>query len=52
LILSQQAKWHSQRSHDSSKALTKDQGAGGGPIPGNLHPFPGITAIIPPLISI
>ena len=38
--------------HDSFKALLKDQGVGGGPYPGNLHPFPKIVGIILPLINI
>ena len=45
-------KWHTQRCHDSSKALLKDQGVGGGPNPRNLHPFPKIARIILPLISV
>ena len=31
---------------DSSKALLKDQGVGGGPNPGNLRPFPTIGGIV------
>ena len=38
--------------HDSSKALSKDQGVGGDPVPGNSHLFPKIVGIILPLISI
>ena len=38
--------------HGSSKALSKDQGVGGDPVPGNSHPFPKIVGIILPLISI
>ena len=34
------------------KALLKDQGVGGGPYPGNLHPFPKIVGIILPLINV
>ena len=30
----------------------KDQNVGGGPVPGNLHPFPKIVEIILPLISL
>ena len=41
-------KWHTQRCHDSSTALLKDQGEGGGPNPWNLHPFPKIVEIILP----
>ena len=35
----QEAKWHNLRGHDSSKVMIKDQEVGGGPIPGNPHPF-------------
>ena len=45
-------KWHTQRCHDSSKALLKGQGVGGGPNPGNLCPFPQIVGIILPLNNI
>ena len=38
--------------HGSSKALSKDQGVGGDPVPGNSHPFPKIVGIILLLISI
>ena len=41
-----------QRCHDSFTALLNDQGVGGGPNPGNLHPFPKTVGIILPLISI
>ena len=41
-----------QRHHDSSKALSKDQAVGGGPVPGKLHPFSKTDRIILPLISI
>ena len=36
LILNLQAKWHTQRCHDISKALWKDQGMGGSPIAGMI----------------
>ena len=52
LSLSKQVKWHTQKCYDSSKALLKDQGVGGGPNPGNVCPFPKIVGIILPLISI
>ena len=38
--------------HDSFKAPSKDQKVGGGPIPGNLHPFPKTAGTILPLIAI
>ena len=41
-----------ERGHDSSKLLSKEQGVGSGPIPGNLYPFPKIIGIIIPLISL
>ena len=41
-----QAPWH------YSKATIKGQRVGGGPIPGNPHPFPEIVGIILPLISL
>ena len=44
-------KWHTQRCHDSSTALLKDQGEGGGPNPWNFHPFPKIVEIILPFIQ-
>ena len=37
--------------YDSSKVLSKDQGVGGSPITGNLHPFPKTVGIILSLIS-
>ena len=52
LILNQQAKWHTQRHQEGSKALSKDRGVGGDPIPGNLHPVPITVRKILPLISI
>ena len=39
-VTHQQAEWHTQRCHGSFKADYQDQKVGGGPIPGNLHPFP------------
>ena len=45
-------KWHTQRCHYNSKAMSKDQEVGGGANPGILHPFPKIVGIILPLISI
>ena len=48
LILNQQVKCHTQRHHDSSKPLLRDQGVGGGPNPGNLCPFPKIVGIFMP----
>ena len=44
--------WATREAHDSSKALSKDQGVGGSPNPENLHPFPKMVGIILPLISI
>ena len=40
VVTRQQAKWHTQKRHDSSKADLKDQKLGSGPIPGNFRPFP------------
>ena len=34
-----QAKWHTQRQQDSSKAVSKDQGVGGSPIVGMILPL-------------
>ena len=38
IVAHQQAKWHTQRHHDSSKADHKRPKTGSGPIPGNLPP--------------
>ena len=52
LFLNQQAEWHTQGCLDNSKALSKIQKLGGGPIPDIFHPFPKIVGIILPLISL
>ena len=52
IVTHQQAKWHTHRRHDSSKANHKGQKVGGGPIPENPNPFPQIVGILPPLISL
>ena len=48
----QQAKCHSFRHRDSSKANYKDQKVGSSSIPGNICPFPKIVRILLPLISV
>ena len=52
LALQSAVKWHTQRCHDSPKALSKGQGVVSGPNPGNLYPFPKTVEITLPLISI
>ena len=52
IVTHQQAKWHTRRCHDSSKADHRGQKVGGGPIPGNPHHFPKIAGILLPLISL
>ena len=52
IITCQQAKWHTQRNHDSSKVNYHRPKSGWWPNSWRLHPVPKIVEIILPLISL
>ena len=52
IITCQQAKWHTQRNHDSSKVSYHKPKSGWWPNSWRLHPVPKIVEIILPLISL
>ena len=52
IVTCQQAKWHTQRNHDSSKVNYNRPKSGWWPNSWRLHPVPKIVEIILPLISL
>ena len=46
------AKWHTHSTTTDLRLTRKAKNVGGGPAPGDLHPFPQIVGIILPVVSL